>query len=139
MTSKLVDYFNRMPRIGTLSTASKKGKVDSAVIGSARMEDERTVTMGLRRNRTYEYLQENPHAVFTIIEPGPKVPDWKGVRVYLRMNTCDHSGPLLDRIQAMVAKFESEEAARAIYAAGRFEVTEVRPLVDFGQGWERSI
>jgi hypothetical protein len=43
------------------------------------MQDERTVTMGLRRTRTYTYLQENPHAVFTKLEPGPRVPDWKGI------------------------------------------------------------
>lgn len=57
----------------------RDGAVDAAVFGSARMQDERTVTMGLRRTRTYTYLQENPHAVFTKLEPGPRVPDWKGI------------------------------------------------------------
>ena len=31
MTSKLMDYFNKQPRIGVLSTSTKDGKVDSAV------------------------------------------------------------------------------------------------------------
>jgi hypothetical protein len=139
MSSKLVEYFNRMPRIGTLSTAGKDGTVDSAVIGSARMQDERTVTMGLRNNRTFANLKENPHAVFTIVEPGKNVPDWKGVRVYLTMQECRTQGPLLDAIKTMIATHESEEAAVAIHAAAIFRVTEIRPLVDFGQGWEKSI
>jgi hypothetical protein len=40
MSAKLVDYFNKIPRLGTLSTASKAGKVNVAYFGSARMIDE---------------------------------------------------------------------------------------------------
>jgi hypothetical protein len=47
MPSKLMEYFNKAPRIGTLSTADKSGNVDSAVFGSPRMTDEKTVVMGL--------------------------------------------------------------------------------------------
>ena len=52
MPKKLMDYFNKAPRLGTLSTASKTGNVDSAVLGSPRMTDEKTVVMGLGQNRT---------------------------------------------------------------------------------------
>jgi hypothetical protein len=47
MPLKLMEYFNKAPRIGTLSTADKSGNVDSAVFGSPRMTDEKTVVMGL--------------------------------------------------------------------------------------------
>jgi len=47
MPSKLMDFFNKSPRIGTLSTADMAGNVDSAVFGSPRMTDEKTVVMGL--------------------------------------------------------------------------------------------
>jgi hypothetical protein len=30
----LVEYFNKQPRLGVISTSSKDGKVDSAVYGS---------------------------------------------------------------------------------------------------------
>ena len=46
MPSKLMEYFNKSPRIGALSTADKAGKVDSGIFGSPRMTDERTVVMG---------------------------------------------------------------------------------------------
>jgi len=139
MPSKLMDYFNKSPRIGTLSTADGAGKVDSAVFGSPHMTDEKTVVMGLGKNRTQENLRENPHAVFLIMEPGETIADWKGVRVYLEVKELANSGPLLEGLRSHIALAVGEEAAGMIAAAVRFEVTEVRPLIDMGQGWEQSI
>jgi len=42
-------------------------------------------------------------------------------------------------MRAQAARAVGEEAARAIYAAVTFEIEEVRPIVDLGQGWEKSI
>ncbi len=139
MPSKLMDYFNKSPRIGTLSTADKAGNVDSAVFGSPRMIDEKTVIMGLGQNRTLANLQQNPHAVFLIVEPGKEFMDWKGIRVYLKAQTIATSGPMLDTFKANMAKVAGEEAAAMVYAVVSFGVTDVRPLIDFGQGWEQSV
>jgi hypothetical protein len=139
MSSKLMDYFNKSPRIGTLSTADKAGTVDSGVFGSPRMTDERTVVMGLGKNRTFANLQQNPHAVYLIMAPGATIMDWKGIRVYLKAQKIATSGPVLDTFKAQMAKVAGEEAAKMIYAAVSFEVTEVRPLIDMGQGWEKSV
>ena len=139
MPGKLMDYFNKAPRLGTLSTASKKGNVNAAVFGSPRMVDEKTVVMGLGRDRSLEYLQENPNAVFLIMEPGKSLTEWKGIRVYLKMKTAATSGPKLDDYKIQMAKAFGPDAANMVHAAVTFEVTEVRPLVDMGQGWEKSI
>jgi hypothetical protein len=139
MSAKLMEYFNKNPRIGTLSTSGKGGKVDVACFGSPRMIDEKTVVISTAKNRTFANLQENPNAVYMIIEPGKTVLDWKGVRVYLKMKEFATSGEMLDAIRSQTAKFVGEEAAKMIYAAVTFEVGEVRPVVDFGQGWEKSI
>jgi len=139
MPSKLMEYFNQSPRIGTLSTADKAGKVDSAVFGSPRMIDEKTVIMGLGQNRTLANLRQNPHAVFLRVEPGKEFMDWKGVRVYLMVKTLATSGPVLDNFKAQMAKVAGEEAAAMVHAVVTFEITEVRPLIDMGQGWEQSI
>ena len=88
-----MEYFNKSPRTGTLSTADKAGKVDSAVFGSPRMTDEKTVVMGLGKNRTLANLQQNPNAVYLIMEPGATLMDWKGIRVYLRSKNVVTSGP----------------------------------------------
>ena len=139
MSSKLMDYFNKQPRLGTLSTSNKDGMVNSAYFGSPYMVDERTIIMGLTMNRTLFNLQENPNAVFMIMEPGETMTDWKGVRIYVKMTELSRAGEKLEKMKAQIASAAGETAAKMIYAALTFEVQEIRPLADFGQGWEKSI
>jgi len=139
MTEKLVEYFNKQPRLGTLSTADKNGMVNSAYFGSPRMVDEQTIFMGLGNNRTFANLQTNPKAVFMVLEPGDTIMDWKGVRIYVTMTDCETSGKKLDDMRATIAQHAGENASKMIHAAVTFEINEIRPLADFGQGWEKSI
>ena len=139
MSAKLMEYFNKQPRIGTLSTASKDGKIDTACFGSPRMIDEKRVVMTVRNGRTFANLKENPNAVFMIIEPGKTLPEWKGVRVYLKMTGYETSGEKVEAARKAVAQRVSEEAAKAMHALITLEVQDVRPLSDIGQGWEKSI
>ncbi|AKB81463.1 hypothetical protein MSBR3_0885 [Methanosarcina barkeri 3] len=139
MSSDLIDYFNKSPRLGVLSTSSTNGQVDSAVFGSPQMIDEKTVVAATADNRTFANLRENPYALYTIMETGDAITDWKGIRVYMKLKEHATSGELLDTIRSEAAKFVGEEGAKMIYASLIFEVYEVRPLVDFGQGWEKSI
>lgn len=134
-----MEYFNRAPRIGVLSTADKSGHVDSGIFGSPHMVDEKTVIMGLSNNRTLANLQQNPYGVFLIVEPGTGLMDWKGVRVYLVAQKIATSGPELDTFKAQMEKIAGEEATEMIYALISFEITAVRPIVDIGQSWEQSI
>jgi hypothetical protein len=139
MSDKLVEFFNKQPRIGALSTSNKEGKVNVAYFGSPFMADEKTVEVGLTQNRSFTYLQENPFAAFIIMEPGASLPEWKGVRLYMKMTDCQTSGEKLDAVKARITAGAGEGAAKMIHAAITFEVLEIRPLADFGQGWEESI
>lgn len=139
MSSKLMEYFNKQPRIGTISTAGKDGAVDVAVMGSPQMTDEKTVIVGSGSNRTLANLQQNPYAVYMIMEPGQGIMDWKGIRVYLRMKDLATGGLTLDTYRENLAKVIGPEAAGMIQALATFEIVEVRPLVDMGQGWEQSV
>lgn len=139
MSGKLREYFNKQPRLGVISTSSKDGKVDCAVYGSPQMIDEKTVIVALARGRTFANLEENPHAVFMIMEPAAGVLDWKGIRVYLKMLEYATSGPKLETYKSQMAKVVGKPAAEMIAVLATFEVTEVRPLIDFGQGWEKTI
>jgi hypothetical protein len=139
MSSKLMDYFNKQPRLGTLSTSNNDGMVNSAYFGSPYMVDERTIIMGLTMNRTLFNLQENPNAVFMIMEPGETMTAWKGVRIYVKMTELSRAGEKLEKMKAKIASAAGEAAAKMICAALTFEVLEIRPLADFGQGWEKSI
>lgn len=104
------------------------------------MVDEKTIVMGAGKNRSYSNLLENPHGVFLIMEPGKTVTDWKGVRIYVEMKEHETSGLKLDQIRAAIAeKVGSEAANKMIHAALTFEIKDIRPLADFGQGWEKSI
>lgn len=140
MSKQLMEYFNKQPRMATLSTADKNGRVDAAYFGSPRMVDEKTIVMGCGTNRTLANLRENPNAVFLIMEPGKTLTEWKGVRIYVTMKECDTSGPNLEKIRAAIAEgVGMETAKKMVHAALIFEIQEIRPLADFGQGWEKSI
>ena len=139
MSGKLMEYFNKQPRLGVISTSSKNGNVDCAVYGSPQMIDEKTVIVAFARGRTFANLEQNPCAVFMIMEPGTGILDWKGIRVYLKMLEFATSGPKLDAYKSQMAKIMGEQAAGMIGVLATFEVTEFRPLIDFGQGWKRAI
>lgn len=140
MSKELMEYFNKQPRLATLSTANKDGKVDSAYFGSPRMVDEKTIVMGTGSNRSFANLKENPYACFLLMEPGESISKWKGVRLYVHLKEYETSGPKLDQIRAAIAeKAGPEVAKKMIHAALTFEIEEIRPLADFGQGWEKSI
>ena len=127
---EVMELFNKRPRIGSLSTASSKGNVNVAIFGSPQMIDESTVVMGIGKNRTFQNLQENPKAAFIVMEPGESPMEWKGARIYLEATGIETKGELLDRIKGMIAQAAGEAAAKMIHAAIRFNVTEVRPLID---------
>jgi hypothetical protein len=140
MSKELMEYFNKQPRMATLSTADKDGKVDSAYFGSPGMIDEKTIVMGIGSNRTFSNLRENPNGVFLIMEPGESVSSWKGVRIYVKLTDYETSGHKLDAIRAKIAEKAGPEVAnKMIHAALTFVIEEIRPLADFGQGWEKSI
>lgn len=129
---ELMAIFNKMPRIGSLSTANQAGEVDVAVFGSPQMIDENTVVMGIGENRSFRNLRENPKAVFMVVEPGETVMDWKGARVYLEAVDIETGGGFFDMIKDNIAKAGGKQAAAMIHAAIRFRITEVRPIVDLG-------
>jgi len=139
MSKSLMEYFNKQPRLGVLSTSSKAGEVDSAYFGSPRMVDDQTIIVALGKNKTFANLQDNPHACYMIMEPGKTIMEWKGLRIYLKMTKCETSGDNVDVMKKMITEKAGEAAGKMIYAAVTFSITSVRPLADFGQGWEKSI
>jgi hypothetical protein len=130
--NEVMELFNKRPRIGTLSTANQRGEVNVAVFGSPQMIDENTVVMGMGRNRSFNNLQENPHAVFIVMEPGDTLMDWKGARVYLEALDVETGGGFYEQIKENIAKAAGKAAGDMIHAAIRFKIAEIRPIVDVG-------
>jgi len=139
MSKSLMEFFNKQPRLGVLSTSNKAGEVDTAYFGSPYMIDESTVVVALGQNRTLTNLKENPHACYMIMEPGKTIFEWKGLRIYLTMTEVETKGDKIEMMKKMISEKAGEGAAKMIYAAVSFSVNAVRPLADFGQGWEKSI
>ncbi|MFC1580962.1 pyridoxamine 5'-phosphate oxidase family protein [Thermodesulfobacteriota bacterium] len=94
------------------------------------MIDENTVAFAARDRRSYQYLMENPKAAIIIVESGEIKHDSKAVRVYLELIAVETEGDLLEQFREAVASRAGKEAAAALQAAMRFEITEVRPLID---------
>ena len=74
-----------------------------------------------------------------IIEPGKTSPEWKGVRVYLKMTGCETSGEKVEATRKAISQRAGEKSAKAMHAVITLEIQEIRPLSDVGQGWENSI
>jgi predicted pyridoxine 5'-phosphate oxidase superfamily flavin-nucleotide-binding protein len=129
---QVMAMFNKETRIGALATANKSGEVNAAVFGSPRMIDEDTVIMAIGDNRSYRNLQENPKASFIVVEPGQAPATWKGVRLYLEVDSMERYGELLDSFREKIRELAGDRSANAIVAAIRFKVTEVRPLIALG-------
>lgn len=126
---QVMEMFNRDTRIGALATANSNGDVNAAVFGSPRMIDEDTIIMAIGDNRSFEYLQENPKASFIVIEPGQSPATWKGIRLYLEVDTFERYGEVLDSFRENIRKVAGNRSADAIKAAIRFKVVDVRPLI----------
>ncbi len=126
---KVMEMFNRETRIGALATANANGDVNAAVFGSPRMIDEETVIMAIGDNRSFKYLQENPKASFIVIEPGKNPATWKGIRLYLEVDTFERYGEVLDSFRENIRKMAGNKSADAIKAAIRFKVVDIRPLI----------
>ena len=126
---KLMAMFNKATRIGSLATADKTGAVNAAVFGSPRMLDDETVIMAIGDNRSFRNLQENPKAVFLVVEPGTSPQEWNGARVYLEVDSFERYGELLDSLRSKIRSVAGDKSADAIQAAIRFRITDVRPLI----------
>jgi Pyridoxamine 5'-phosphate oxidase len=125
---QVMEMFNKESRIGALATATKNGDVNVAVFGSPRMIDENTIIMAIGNNRSYKYLQENPKASFIVVEPGETTTEWKGVRLYLEVDSFERFGEVVDSFRERIRARAGDKSADAITAAIRFKILDVRPL-----------
>jgi hypothetical protein len=127
---EVMEFFNTRPRNCLITTSNGKGDVNVAVYGSPRMIDENTVVIAVRNNRSYQNLQKNPKAAIIVMEPNEIKHDSKAVRVYLDLIAIETEGELLNQFKEQIAQRAGKEVADSLQAAIRFEITDVRPLID---------
>jgi hypothetical protein len=131
--SELMELFNSPTRIGILSTSDGKGNVNSGLFGSPRMLDGDTVVMACGESRSLANMAVNPKAVYLFFEPGANIMDWKGAKVYLRVDKFEKEGPLLDRFIQEIRARVGDQAASRLTTAVTFHIEDIRPLIDLGR------
>ncbi|NOQ50980.1 MAG: pyridoxamine 5'-phosphate oxidase family protein [Desulfuromonadaceae bacterium] len=118
--------------IGTLSTADGDGLPNCAVFGSVRLIDEQII-VGMGNNRTLSNLYQNPHATLLLMIPGTSLLNFQGMRLYLKMNGCEESGELFEKIKAEVTREAGRGAAKMIGTVISFDILDGRSLIDLSR------
>lgn len=126
----LMAQFNDPTRLGTLATADSNGKPDNAVFSALQMVDENTVKFAIGDNRSYANLKQNPQATFIFFHPDANPYNWKGARIYLKMEQAVEEGEEFNGMVAMVRQMAGDDAANHVKAVITFNIEEVRPLID---------
>ncbi|SHJ80402.1 hypothetical protein SAMN02745216_02295 [Desulfatibacillum alkenivorans DSM 16219] len=134
LVSETVAKFLESPdRTNVLATANAKGKVNAATFGSPMLVDGNKIRMMLGDNRTYDNLCQNPSAALFISMHGKTGMQMEGCRLYLKVLDMEDEGPEFDEVKSEIKK-RIGDAAEMLKHLIKFEVTETRPIVDFGQG-----
>ncbi len=112
--------------LGIMATASKDGRVNTAVYARPHVIDEKTMVWGMTEGRTYRNITENPLASFLFKASGP---GFSGVRLALELLKTEESGPILAKIKENADTTVGPGTGAAVIHAAWFTVAEVRPLI----------
>jgi len=126
-------YLQAEGRSNVLATTDKSGKVNLAVFGSLALADDATVVVMVGDNRTYANLQENPSASSLVTLHGKTGMQQEGCRLYLKVRSIEDEGKMFDEIKGKV-RAKVGDAAEMLKHLVWFDIEEVRPILDMGQG-----
>ena len=133
INEKVNAYLQEEGRSNVLATTDKSGKVNLAVFGSLALADDATVIVMVGDNRTYGNLQENPFASCLVTLHGKTGMQQEGCRLYLKVRSIEDEGKMFDEIKENVRE-RVGDAAEMLKHLVWFDIEEVRPILDMGQG-----
>lgn len=133
VNEKTREYLQTEARSNVLATTDKSGKVNLAVFGSLALADDATVIVMLGDNRSYSNLQENPLASCLVTLHGKTGMQQEGCRIYLKVRSIEDEGRMFDEIKEKV-RAKVGDAAQMLKHLVRFDIEDVRPILDMGQG-----
>ena len=84
-------------------------------------------------NRTYGNLQESPFASCLVTLHGKTGMQQEGCRLYLKVRSIEDEGKMFDEIKEKV-RARVGDAAEMLKHLVWFDIEEVRPILDMGQG-----
>jgi hypothetical protein len=133
VNEKVRGYLQTEGRSNVLATTDTSGRVNLAVFGSLALVDDATVVVMVGDNRTYGNLQENPFASCLVTLHGKTGMQQEGCRLYLKVRSIEDKGKTFDAIKEQV-RARVGDAAEMLKHLVWFDVEEVRPILDMGQG-----
>ena len=116
--------------IKVMASTDSGGLPNAAVFGSPRIMEDGRLLIGLSRNRTSVNLEENGRAVLMAFVPSEEFLAWRGIRVYLELESMETEGPVLERLRENIASQAGRGAARMVVRAAIFRIVSQRPLLD---------
>lgn len=121
----LIELFQQ-PGLGVMATASKDGRVNTAVYARPHIIDEQTLVWGVTEGRTLRNIIENPQVsyLFKASSPG-----YRGVRLALKLMKTEESGFMLESIKENADAVVGPGTGASVTHALWFTVTEVRSLI----------
>lgn len=133
VNEKVRRYLQTEGRSNVLATSDKSGKLNLAVFGSLALADEATVVVMVGENRTYANLRENPFVACLVTLHGKTGMQQEGCRLYLKVRAMEDEGKMFEEIKGEV-RARVGDAAEMLKHLVLFDILEVRPILDMGQG-----
>jgi len=117
------EYFENTSGTGILSTASKDGRVDSAIYSRPHVMEDNSFAFIMHDRLTHSNLLENPYAVYLFIEEGSRT---KGKRLFLK-KLKEVSDP--EQIASLRRRTYREEADEDMLYLVYFTLEKELPLI----------
>ena|ERR1700742_4402810 len=137
MMAPLGDFFNDH-HDKLLCTANGRGEPSVALMGTPRLLTDGTIDFEISDlvSVTLDNIRENGAIVFIAYNPGPRARDYRGARIYARVNEILTVGEKIDGIRSAILARHGAEKASELQATVNCTITKVRPIVDRGQAWD---
>lgn len=120
-------------RANVLATSDAQGKVNLAMFGSYQLIDDSSVIVMLSDNRSFKNLNENPYAACIVMLHGRTGMATEGCRLYMKARTIEDEGQTWTEVREQI-RAKIGNAADMLKHLVWFDIVEVRPILDFGQG-----
>jgi hypothetical protein len=121
-------------------TANGDGEPNVALMGTPRLLADLTVELEISDvvSVTLNNLRENKSLVLIAFIPGQRARDFRGARIYARVDEIVTSGEKIEALRRDISEKHGPEKAAELQATVKGTVTKIRPIVDRGQAWDEA-
>lgn len=123
-----------------LCTANGRGEPSVALMGTSRLLPDGSIDFEITDpvSATLDNIRENGAVVFVAYQSGARASDYRGARLYARVNAIQSEGEKFEAVRRMIAERLGARTAAALRATVNCTIVKVRPIVDRGQRWDEA-